>query len=105
MGTGGTRTANSPRASETAFSFFGFPSASGMISTSAPGSDKPGGRKTVPAITENGPGASFPFFGFFSATAGTAEKIRHATARQTSLLPIVVLVLVFLVFVFIGVLI
>src|SRR4051812_14482837 len=103
MGTGGTRKANSPRGSETVFNFFGLPSVSGVISTSAPGSANPGGRKTVPPITEKAAEASLPFFGFFSAAAGATDRIRPASTRQASLLPVVVLVFVILFFVIIGV--
>src|SRR4051794_10299015 len=101
MGTGGTRKANSPRASETALIFFALPSASGVTSISAPGNAKPGGRKTVPAITDDTSEASPFFLGFFSAAAGPA-KTRTATStsrRPDRLLPVVVLVLVFLILV------
>src|SRR5437868_2165345 len=103
MGTGGTRNANSPRASETTFHFFGLPSVSGVISISAPGSANPGGLKTVPAITADSSEASLFFLGFFAADAG-ATKTRTATSasrRPDRLLPVVVLVLVFLILVFV----
>src|SRR5437588_194338 len=103
MGTGGTRRANSPRESEVVFSFFVLPSVSGTISISAPGSAKPGGRNTVPAIREYGWEASLGFFGFFSATAGATQTTRSASTRPASLLPVVVLVFIFLIFFFIRI--
>src|SRR5512139_1599015 len=97
MGTAGTRMANSPRASVTTLIRLNLEVPCGAsarsIDSSAPGSEKPVSRKTLPAISANGS----VFLLFPAAARVPAARTARTASKPNGLLPLVFFLFFFIV--------